>query len=234
LAALIAGGAHASTLSVDYYQIPDAAPYIGPGTDFGVCCGSPPATLPNVALGSALLGGLPVTSGGASPVVDVSPQGQILWWTPGAGVEYAGSGIVTLPYSGDMFAPNSTGENDGSYFETAVLSGSIQGVGADVTLSISSDDDTLVYVDGLYVGGNPGVHGVTGRTIDLGVLTGANTLEIFYADRAQVGASLAVSVSGADVTGVPESATWAMMAMGFAGLGFAGRRASRGRAWVAD
>jgi hypothetical protein len=40
------------------------------------------------------------------------------------------------------------------------------------------------------------------------------------------------SIDGARITvsGVPEASTWAMMLIGFGGLGFAGARASRSRA----
>ncbi|MFY9970462.1 MAG: hypothetical protein WAK41_13765, partial [Roseiarcus sp.] len=62
--------------------------------------------------------------------------------------------------------------------------------------------------------------------VDLGDISGSASLDIFYADRAQVGAYLAISVSGA-TTSVPELSTWVMMALGFAGLGFAGYRARR-------
>ena len=228
--ALIGGVAHANTLAIDYYQVPDAALYTGHGTDFGVCCSTGDgATLPDIAVGSPLLGGLPVTSGGPNPVVDVSTSGQILWWTPSlsTGVQSTGSGVVTLTYSSNMFAPNSTGANDAAYFETALLSGIIHGTGTDVQLSVASDDDALVYLDGQYVGGNPGVHGTGSTTINLGDLFGAQSLEIFYADRAQVGANLEVSLTGATVTAAPELSTWAMMLLGFAGLGFAGYRGSR-------
>jgi hypothetical protein len=127
-----------------------------------------------------------------------------------------------------MYTPNSTGTNDATDFETAYLWGTIFGTGADVTLNVSSDDHTLVYLNGAYVGGNPGVHGVTSTVLDLGDLSGLNTLQIFYADRAQTGAELNLGIDGATISGVPEPSTWVMMGLGFAGLGFAGfRRASK-------
>ncbi len=127
-----------------------------------------------------------------------------------------------------MFALNSTGTNNATYFETAYLWGTIDGTGADVMLNVSSDDDTLVYLNGSYVGGNPGVPGETSTILDLGDLSGANTLQIFYADRAQVAAVLNLGIDGAAISGVPELSTWVMMGLGFAGLGFAAfRRASK-------
>jgi hypothetical protein len=54
-------------------------------------------------------------------------------------------------------------------------------------------------------------------------LTGANGAFAFYNFQATAGNALVASVSGA----VPEPATWAMMLIGFAGLGFAFRQSRR-------
>ena len=54
-----------------------------------------------------------------------------------------------------------------------------------------------------------------------------NTVEVFFADRHTVQAALTFD---ADVTlspSVPEASTWAMMLIGFAGLGFAAVRRAR-------
>lgn len=213
LFSLIGGAASASTLTIDYFQVPDN----GTLPDFGTCCSSPPATLPNIVLGSSLLGGLPVTSGGAQPVQMVSGSGQILWWTPST---FTTSSTVTLPFANNnLFAPNGGGPNNASLFQTAILLGTI-GTGSDVQLTVSSDDDALVYVGGKYIGGNPGVHSTETTTLNLGNVTAPESLEIFYADRAQVGAVLDVNVTGATVSAVPEASTWAMMVLGFLGVGF--------------
>jgi hypothetical protein len=218
---LASGAARADAITIDYYQVPNNG---SAGPDFGVCCSSPPATLPNISLGSSLLGGLPVTTtGGAHDVQMVSPAGQILWWTPSSVVTYEGTSTVGVPYANNlMFAPQGTGPNNITYFQTAVLLGTIHGTGGDVQLSVTSDDDALVYVNGLYVGGNPGVHGATSTTLDLGILGGgqSESLEIFYADRARTDAVLDFSLTGATVSPVPEPSTWAMMIIGFMGLGF--------------
>ena len=213
LFSLISAAASASTMTIDYYQVPDNV-----GGDFNICCSSPPATLPNIALGSSLLGGLPVTSGGPNPVLMVSGSGQILWWTPAT---FTGSSTVSLPYSNNaLYAPVGNGSNNATFFQTAILSGTIQGTGSDVQLTVSSDDDALVYLNGKYVGGNPGVHGVETSLLDLGNLLGPASLEIFFADRAQTGAVLDVGLTGATISAVPEPSTWAMIILGFAGIGF--------------
>jgi hypothetical protein len=223
---LVAGAANAGSLNIDYYSTPTVST-----GDFGPCCSSPPATLEGITVGAPLgPDGLPVNQGN---VIDINAANEILWWSPGATspnpITFTGSGLfpvgtVASPYTSNMYAPNSTGSNDATYFETAVLWGTLTGYGADVMLNVSSDDDTLVYLNGLYVGGNPGVHGETSTILNLGSFTGPKSLEIFYADRAQVGAVLNLGVTGA---AIPELSTWVMMALGFAGLGLAGYRARK-------
>ena len=214
LFSLISGAASATTLTVDYYSVPETGL-----PDFGVCCSSPPATLPNIALGSSLSGGAPVTTiGGPNDVAMVNPigggLGQILWWTAGqSGITTNGTSSITLPYSGTMYV-SGVGGNDASNFETATFSGNVS-AGNDVKLTVTSDDDTLVYLNGKYIGGNPGVHSDVTTTLDLGYQNGSGLLQIFYADRADVGADISLSVSG-----VPETSTWAMMILGFFGVGF--------------
>jgi hypothetical protein len=58
-------------------------------------------------------------------------------------------------------------------------------------------------------------------------ISGTNTLEIFYADREQTGAFLSVDASVTLTGAVPEPSTWAMMILGFCGLGFMAYRKKR-------
>jgi hypothetical protein len=214
-----------ATLSATYFQVPD-----GSDPDFNT------SSTPNVAPGSALgPDGLPVAT---SPfgVNDLGPDNQITWWSPAlnSNVAETGTGTITLPYSSNMFAPNSTGSNDESFFETAFFKGNFTlSAPGTVTFSLGSDDDSFIYVDGVLIGQNPGVHSVTNVSFTSGVLpAGPNTIEVFYADRQNVAASLSLSLetTGVIITpGTPEPSTWAMMLIGFAGLGFAGYRASRKR-----
>lgn len=216
----------ASTLNIQYFDIGNPGSNVSSGThtDFGICCSTADgATSEGNLSGTSLLGGLPVVGPG-STVWDVSGSGQILWWTQGEvdhgyTITSTGSGIVTLPFSSNMFAPNSTGVNDNNFFETAILSGNLIGNGSDVTITVTSDDDALIYVDGHYVGGNPGVHSDVTSTINLGDLNGTNSLDVFYADRAHVDADLSFSVTGAITSAVPEPATWAMFIIGFGCIG---------------
>ena len=237
LSSLMSGAAIADTISVQYFQVPDGA-----GLDFNICCSSAPsATLPNVALGSSLSDGLPVTTiGGQYDPVMVNPitptTGQILWWTPSGttGITSEGTATVSMPFADNKFyAPTGAGPNNSNFFQTAILTGTILGTGADVKLTVSSDDDALVYLNGLFVGGNPGVHDVVTNTIDLGNVGPDALLQVFYADRAQTGAVLDLTLTGAAIAAsVPEPSTWAMMVLGFFGVGFlAYRRKQNGPAF---
>ncbi len=215
----------AATFGVTYFQVPT-----GFGGDFGICCSSPPATLPVIALGSALgPDGLPVTTLAAGPgggVIDQDASGQILWWKAHGGVSATGTGTLPLPLPlQNMFAPNATGSDNVNFFLTAILSGTFTGHGA-TSLTVSSDDDAFVYLDGLYVGGIGGVHGTSTAVLDLGNLGGNHNLKVFYADRARVDAKLALTGIGLDDLGpgVPEPATWAMMIIGFGAAGTVLRR----------
>ncbi|MGA3402999.1 MAG: choice-of-anchor D domain-containing protein, partial [Acetobacteraceae bacterium] len=109
-------GSAADALSVTYFEVSDT----GNGPDFGS------GGTPNVANGSTLgPDGLPVASAPAG-ISDVDPStGEITWWDPSlnSGVVETGTGIDSLPYSSNMYVPNSTGSNDATYYETAILQG---------------------------------------------------------------------------------------------------------------
>ena len=225
LACGISAANAASTLNVQYFDIKE--PTSG---DFGPCCSSPPATQVVIAPNSALSNGRPVTTLGAGSggVIDQNANGEILWWTPSlaTGITATGGGIVTLPYASNMFAPNNTGGNNSNFFETAMFSGTVIGTGNPVSLTLSADDDALVYLNGKYMGGLPNVHATETTILNLGDLSGNNSLKVFYADRAQVAAYLAMDVSGASIfAGVPEPGVWTMMILGFGAVGFMIRRA---------
>ena len=233
IAALVLAGispsAHAgptpvtATLSATYFEVPDFS-----DLDFNT------NSTPNVALGSGLgPDGLPVATAPFG-VNDIGPGDQITWWSPtlNSNVTETGTGTITLPYDSNMFPPNSSGSNDESSFETAFFKGNFTlSAPGTVTFALGSDDDLFIYVDGVLIGQNPGVHSVTNVSFTSGELpAGPNSIEVFYADRQNVAASLSLSLetTGVIITpGTPEPSTWVMMLLGFGGLGFAGYRASR-------
>lgn len=190
---------------------------------------------PNVLDGSSLgPNGLPVVT---SPygINDVNlGTNEITWWSPtlNNNVVATGTGTISLPYSSNMYAPNSTGSNDSSYFETAIFSGDFNlATAGTVTFNLGSDDDSFIYVDGTLFGQNPGVHGVT--TVNFTtpeLLAGDHSIKVFYADRHQTGAYLSLNLdassSGIVITPspVPLPPAIAMFIPALALLGFVGRR----------
>ena len=211
-----AGGAPVtSTLGASYYEVLNETG----GPDFGGS-GSP-----NVAIGSALgPDGLPVVNSGSPGISEFNPTtDEITWWSPAMNkaVLFTGSGTVTIPYASSMYPLNSTGSNDSAAFETAVFKGTFNLAGpGSVNFTVNSDDDAFVYLNGVLIGQNPGIHPISGTTFYGNGLNGSNTLEIFYADREQTGAYLSVGASVTLTAAVPEASTWAMMLLGFAGIGF--------------
>jgi fibro-slime domain-containing protein len=204
LFSVLSGAANADTINIAYYSIahtPGTAS--SPNGDFGICCTSGPATLPNISVGQALgPNGLPVSSGGPFPVISVDPiTNEIQWWS---GVPTSTS-VTSLPFfNGNMYAPNGTGSNNSTAFQTAILYGTVLGSGSNTILSVQGDDDVLVYLDGKYVGGTPGVHANSILSVNLGVLSAVpHDLKVFYADRAETGAVFGIGLEGGTINADP-------------------------------
>jgi hypothetical protein len=214
-----AAGPVTAALGIQYFKVTEG----GSDPDF-------PGSFPTVAAGSHLgTNGAPIATG----VSDLTAgDSELTWWSPSLNshVTTDGTAIAALPFAQNMYFPHGTGADDGTFFETALLSGNFNlGSASTITFNVQSDDDAFVYVDGTLIGQNPGIHGVTGANFtsdSLGV--GGHNIEIFYADRENTGAFLSVSLVSEGITvtpgGVPEPATWGLMVVGFGGLGAMMRR----------
>lgn len=91
------------------------------------------------------------------------------------------------------------------------------------TFTITHDDGVSLYIDGMALSGF--TSGPTGSATETGTWTGKSgvySLQLVYGECCGAPGVLSTSIAG-----VPEASTWAMMVAGFAGLGFAGYRASR-------
>jgi fibro-slime domain-containing protein len=211
----------AGSVSASYWTLTSANPDTG-GDITGVVTGLVKSTLgPD---------GLPVESTPGT-FQDVNAAGELLWWTPQPGLVTAGTSFAyptnpTLPFdiSSNFFPDGPGGSNGGDIgFTSAILSGTfVAPAGGSVTFTLGSDDDAWVFLNGQLVVDNGGVHADSPAPTKVSdLIDGTNTVEVFFADRHTVQAALTFD---ADVTlspSVPEASTWAMMLVGFAGLGFA-------------
>ncbi|WP_294534975.1 PEPxxWA-CTERM sorting domain-containing protein [uncultured Rhodoblastus sp.] len=234
LAALIAGGAlvaattaYASSVTVIYSTITTANPDAG-GAITGLVTGLVKSTLgPD---------GLPVEAV-AGTFSNVNGAGELLWWTPDgvnvtAGVSYAYPNPAALPFDIQKnFFPNGTGGSNAGGYTSAILSGTFNTpAGGSVIFKLGSDDDAWIFLNGNLVVDNGGIHAlVTAPTTVAGLAPGLNTVKVFFADRHVVQSGLYFDANVTVNPSVPEPSTWAMMLLGFAGLGFAGYRGGNRR-----
>jgi len=222
------------SLTGTYYTVTHAGN--GGSSDFDTECCSNDPNMVTSTLGPT---GNPVYTGTSTfTLQDVDPVShEILWWTPGTHnndtVTASGSGMIVSPFSNSsMFpptGPNGNVGNDSDGFLTAVFAGSFSLAGkSNVTFTLGADDDAFFYVDGILVTGLGGVHGDSPAPTETVMLSGgSHDILLFYADRNQTQAALSFGLDSSGITPAPEASTWAMMAMGFAGLGFVGYRARR-------
>jgi hypothetical protein len=88
------------------------------------------------------------------------------------------------------------------------------------SFTLCSDDGAYAYIDSSLFLNDGGVHGIQYVTGSLFLTAGPHNVEIQYGNLYCCGAVL-------DFSTVPEPSTWAMMLVGFVGLGLAGYAGSR-------
>ena len=227
---LVQAPANASTVtgSIQYFVEPETGAH-----DFGnsiFCCG---AHYSNEVTGTLGINGLPVYNSGYGGPVLTQVNGitnELTWWST-----LTGTGSFTTNVSGlydqHLFTPNGTGLNNSASFQTAILTTNNLLANTTYNITYSGDDDVFLAINGHVFSQDGGVHAI-GQVNTASFNTGAadNQLEIFFADRYNVESELQFTISSA----VPEPSTWAMMLLGFAGIGFMGyRRRKTGTALMA-
>jgi hypothetical protein len=226
--------AHADSLNITYFTIQ------GTDRDGARLCCSNSSNYVQSALGA---NGLPVLNpsgtGGAVPE-DILADGELTWWSPSlnngaaggsSDVTETGAGVVSLPFAnGSFYAPNGTGSNDSTEYQAAILSGTLYAPASEqIGFSVSSDDMAFVYLDGVNVCDDGGVHGASAVPCTTSTVSAGNhSLELFYVDLDPTGAVLDFSITTEGVTTTtvtPEPGTMTLLGSGLLVLaGFVRRK----------
>jgi hypothetical protein len=237
--------AHASALTIDYYTIGETdadANHLAFGTFSNEVQNTlGPDGLP--VLNTTQYGCVSGCISGSGLPTDLTASGEITYWSPtlnngGAGgtsdVTFTGTGTVSLPFNvpSNFFPPNGTGSSDGSGFQAATLSGTLNAPTAEtVSFNIGADDMAFAYLDGQLVCDLGGVHGSTAGTCvsPFTIAAGDHSLEVFFVDinNVQSGLTFGVTTQGVTTNPVPEPVTLAVFGTALLGLGLAKRLQQR-------
>lgn len=236
-AALALGGANmaaASTLSADWYTLafghPDTEQAIN-GLTLGLV---DPNLGPNgQPVRSAFSAGF--ASGNSNNITHVNGSNEVMWWTPQAGLVSVNTNYpstVAVPFSApaNLF-PGGIGVggngNPAGYLAAHLYGTFVAPAGGSITLTLGADDDAWIFINGQLVVDNGGVKALSAvPTVIAGLTPGANTFDLFFADRHMTQSGLVFS---ADVSFtpklVPEPPTITVFLIGLIGLaGLAGLR----------
>jgi fibro-slime domain-containing protein len=176
----------------------------------------------------ATLSGGALISTGQDPAISEGAGTALNWWTLGSnGVTALGTTFTTLGVDQTMFVNGN--DNQGGLFKTAILTTSFAVSSGTASINYGGDDDVFLVVNGVLISQVGGIHAFTMGASDV-VGPGIYNVTLFYADRQITDARVVLNVDGA-ISAVPEPSTWAMMILGFFGVGFvAYRRRNAGTA----
>jgi fibro-slime domain-containing protein len=174
-----------SSLIAYYYELPEKHPDVNKDIDNTIVTG-----LVETKLGPD---GFPVATSFArtakiasGPISDVNAAGEIMWWSAASmhGVKVDKTGVDKLPLDNRAMYPTGY-TNDNTYFRTARWHGTFTLAKAtDFTMTLGSDDDSWVFIDGMLAVDNGGVKAFEMTPFVVRKLSsGAHTIDIFYADR---------------------------------------------------
>ena len=234
---LAVSGAAQAQLIGNYYILPNSMPGQSRHIDtLGGVDGSVVTGLVQSTLGPS---GLPVASaaalsrvGGSGPIQDVNANDEILWWTPGRtgnkAVLFEQTRIdpANLNFTSDFFTEGNSDNNSG--FRAVHWSGSFTlaaGETGTVNMTLRADDDAWVFINGQLAVDNGGIKSIENATTSNGIaglLEGANTIDIFFADRHQTQSGI-VFTSNVNIVPAPG----AVALLGVAGLITARRRRTK-------
>ena len=210
------------TGSIAYYALPETG-----NSDFGnsaFCCG---AHYTNEVMGTLGANGLPVYNSGygGTAITDLTSGNQLNWWNPSLQTSLGSFATnASGSYDQHLFTPDGTGSNNSTAFQTAILTTNNLLANTTYSITYSGDDDVFLALGNQVISQDGGVHAI-GQLNTVTFNTGAldDPLKIFFADRYNVQSELSFTISA-----VPEPSTWAMLLLGFAGVGFmAYRRKSK-------
>lgn len=179
-----------ATLQGTYYKVPTNG-----DADF-VCDTTTASQTTGLVQAQLSANGLPVASTGA-PIFDLSPSREVLWWStsnPNVTVDVA-SVTTGIPISLQDFFP--TGQTtDSLQMRTAHWKGTLPSASnSTFTFTVSSDDDSWVFLDGALALDNGGVKAVGTTVKSVPVTAGNHTVDIFYADRCTAKAVMGFAVT---------------------------------------
>jgi fibro-slime domain-containing protein len=145
---------------------------------------------------------------------------------PGSGI-YSYANNAFFPIDNDLLGNQGRSHNYHFTYQIAATFGYKPNTGQ--TFTFTGDDDVWVFFDkklGIDLGG---VHGAASQTVNLDTLFGSGKAEgnyafdFYFAERHTSESNLRIDTS-LQLVPVPEPSTYAMMALGLAGLGFVARR----------